>query len=135
MMKMLKKVWQLVHTNQSMTIRMTAEELGMDRESVHQILITSLKTKKVCTETMHRILTTLAHTAVSERQFLMQKCTLLVEHPLISSPYLVMCDCSVLLTTKFLLKKCILCWGRCVTRMLANVAEKNSFMYCCQRVL
>jgi hypothetical protein len=28
-----------------------------------------------------------------------------------------------------------LCWGRCVTRMLANVAEKNSFMYCCQRVL
>jgi hypothetical protein len=45
-MILLKKVWQLVHTNQSMTARMKTEELGMDTESVHQISITSLKMKK-----------------------------------------------------------------------------------------
>lgn len=55
MMKMLKKVWQLVRTNQSMTARMTAEELGMNTESVHQILITSLKKKKVCTKNLDHV--------------------------------------------------------------------------------
>jgi hypothetical protein len=54
---------------------------------------------------MQRIFTTLDQIAVSERQFLMQKCTLLVEHPPIHSPYLVLCNCSVLLTTTFLLKR------------------------------
>jgi hypothetical protein len=80
-MKMVKKVWQLVRTNQSMITRITAKELGMDMESVHQILITSLKMKKVCTKMVQRVLTTSAHTAVSVRHFLMQGCTLLVEHP------------------------------------------------------
>jgi GTP-binding protein EngB required for normal cell division len=40
----------LVRTDHYLGIRMTAEELNMDKEMVRQILTTNLNMKKVCTK-------------------------------------------------------------------------------------
>jgi hypothetical protein len=42
-----KKVWKLVHSNRRLSVRMTAEELNLDREIVRKILTEDLGMRKV----------------------------------------------------------------------------------------
>ena len=52
----IQKVNTLVHNDHRLAVRMLAEELGMERESVRTILIVDLGMKKICAEVMPKLL-------------------------------------------------------------------------------
>ena len=56
----IEKVWQLVHSDRRLTICVTANEVGMDKEMVRTILVDTLGMRiaeGVCVEMMPRLLT------------------------------------------------------------------------------
>ena len=53
----IEKVRQLVRSDHRLTIRVIANEVRMDKEMVHTILVDTLGMRKVCAKTMPRLLT------------------------------------------------------------------------------
>ena len=53
----IEKVWQLVCSDHRLTIRVIADEVGMDKETVHTILVDTLGMQKVCAKMVPRLLT------------------------------------------------------------------------------
>ena len=53
----IEKVWQLVRSDRRLTIRITANKVGMDKETVHIFLVDTLGMRKVCAKMVPRLLT------------------------------------------------------------------------------
>ncbi|XP_077971313.1 protein GVQW3-like [Styela clava] len=53
----IEKVWQLVRSDRRLTIRVIANEIGMDKETVRTILVDILGMRKVCAEMVPRLQT------------------------------------------------------------------------------
>ena len=53
----IKKVWQLVRSDRRLTIRVIANEVGMDKETVRTILVDTLGMRKECAKMVPRLLT------------------------------------------------------------------------------
>ena len=53
----IERVRELVHRDRRFTIRIMADELGMDKESVRSILVDTLGMRKVCAKMVPRLLT------------------------------------------------------------------------------
>ena len=53
----IEKVWQLVCSNRRLTICVTVNEVGMDKETVRTILVDTLGMRKVCVKMVPRLLT------------------------------------------------------------------------------
>ena len=53
----IKKVRQLVRSDRRVTIRVIANELGMDKETVRTILVDTLSVRKVCAKMVPSLLT------------------------------------------------------------------------------
>ena len=53
----IEKVWQLVCSDHRLTIRIIANKLGMDKETVRTILVDTLGMRKVCAKMVPRLLT------------------------------------------------------------------------------
>ena len=53
----IKKVWQLVRSDCRLTIRIIANEVGMDKEMICIILVDTLGMQKVCAKLVPRLLT------------------------------------------------------------------------------
>ena len=53
----IKKVWQLVRSDHCLTILVIANEVGMDKETVHTILVDTLGMWKMCAKMVPRLLT------------------------------------------------------------------------------
>jgi histone-lysine N-methyltransferase SETMAR len=51
-----EEVWKLVHSDRRLSVRMMAEELNLDRETVRKILTEDLGMRKVSAKTVPRIL-------------------------------------------------------------------------------
>ena len=52
----IEKVWELVRTDRRLTIRMMADQLGIDKELVRSILVDNLGMRKVCAKMVPRLL-------------------------------------------------------------------------------
>ena len=52
-----KKVRQLIRSDRHLTIRVIANEVGMDKETIRTILVDTLGTRKVCAKMVPRLLT------------------------------------------------------------------------------
>ena len=53
----IEKVWQLVRSDRHLTIRVIANEVGIDKEMVCTILVDTLGMRKVCAKMVPRLLT------------------------------------------------------------------------------
>ena len=53
----MKKVWQLVGSDHRLAIRVIANEVGMDKQTVRTILVDILGMQKVCAKMVPRLLT------------------------------------------------------------------------------
>jgi hypothetical protein len=63
--------------NRQLTVRSTAEEANIDRETVRKIFTEDLNMRKVCAKNDNAP----AHTALSVRKFLVSKQIIVLEHP------------------------------------------------------